>query len=167
MRVPLPEFLQKIGVSGSLGPYETCPWSSSDNTTGKTCSAEVRMNPDGDEIEAEIQIFYDNPAPGQSSIEQILWLKAAPRIESKWDVFQLRIKREDWNNKIYGWEDKCLNFFRACTVEIEQGKIPDFDALIEREMSEKERFSGTRAGGAGKAPKIRPQQLLDMKQGGF
>ena len=125
------------------------------------------MNPSGDELEAEIQIFYDIPTPGKTSIEQILWLKAAPHIESKWDVSHLRIKRADWNNKIYGWEEKCCNFFRACVLEMEQGKIPDFDVLLEKEMSEKERFGGTRGGGAGKAPKIRPQQLLDMKQGGF
>lgn len=166
MQAKLPEFLQKLGVNYSLGPYETCPWSSSDSATGKTCSAEVRMNPDGDEVEAEIQIFYDNPAPGQNSIEQILWLRAKPHINS-WLVDMLRIRRADWNNKIYGWEEKCCNFFRACVTEIEQGKIPDIDALLEREMSEKERFGGTKGGGAGKAPKIRPQQLLNMKQGGF
>ncbi|MEK7800860.1 MAG: hypothetical protein AAB276_00225, partial [Pseudomonadota bacterium] len=119
------------------------------------------------EIEAEIQVFYDNPSPGQSSIDQILWLKAAPYTEGKWDVTHLRIKREDWNGKLYGWEDKCRNFFRACVADIEQGKIPDFDTLLEREMGENERFGGTRAGGAGKSPKIRPQQLLNMKQGGF
>lgn len=152
--------MQKLGVSYVLGSYETCPWSACDNE--KTCSAEVRMNPDATEIEAELQIFYDNPEPGKHSVEQILWLKALPH-QGMWEVTDLRIKREDWRGKIYGWEEKCTNFFRACVMEIEQGRIPDIDALLEKEMSENERFGGGR-GGSGKSPKIKPAQLLQMKQ---
>lgn len=162
MRLPLSEFLQKMGVNYPLGPYETCPWSANDSDSGKTCSAEVRMNPDGNEIEAELQIFYDTPPAGQLSIEQVLWLKALPHQE-KWEVLELRIKREDWRGKIYGWEDKCCNFFRAVVMEMEQGRMPDIDALLEKEMSENERFGGSRGGG-GKSPKIKPAQLLQMKQ---
>ncbi len=68
MRVTLQELLQKLGVGYVMAAYETFPWSVSDSTTGKTCSAEVRMNPEGNEVEAEIQIFYDNPEPGKGSI---------------------------------------------------------------------------------------------------
>lgn len=162
MRLPLLEFLQSLGVSYALGSYETCPWSASDNASGKTCSAEVRMNPDGTEIEAELQVFYDNPEPGKHSIEQILWLKALPH-QSKWDVVELRIKREDWRGRLYGWEEKCCNFFRACVMDLEQGRIPDIDAILEREMKDSEKFGGGRGGG-GKSPKIKPAQLLQMKQ---
>jgi hypothetical protein len=162
MRLPLLEFLQSLGVSYVLGSYETCPWSASDVGLGKTCSAEVRMNPDSTEIEVELQIFYDNPEPGKHSIEQILWLKALPH-QGKWDVTELRIKREDWRGKLYGWEEKCCNFFRACVLELEQGRIPDIEAILEREMKDSERFGGGRGGG-GKSPKIKPAQLLQMKQ---
>lgn len=162
MRYVLSEFLQKLGVSYVLGSYETCPWSASDFAAEKTCSAEVRMNPDGNEIEAEIQIFYDTPEAGKPPVEQILWLKAIPH-QDKWEVTDLRIRREDWRGKLYGWEDKCCNFFRACVMELEQGRIPDFDALLEKEMKDNERFGGGR-GGAGKSPKIKPAQLLQMKQ---
>ncbi|HNS44684.1 MAG TPA: hypothetical protein PKH37_05620 [Alphaproteobacteria bacterium] len=167
MRVTLSELLEKLGVSYTLSAYETCPWSASDAETGKTCSAEVRMNPDGNEIEAEIQIFYDSPPPGKTSIEQILWFKAAPHVQDKWDTSDLRIKRESWVGKIYNWEEKCCNLFRAIVTELELGRIPDIDAIIEREMNEKERFSGSRGGGGGKAPKIRPEQILNMKGQGF
>lgn len=162
MRLPLSEFLQKLGVGYVLGSYETCPWSASDNTLGKTCSAEVRMNPDASEIEAELQIFYEIPEAGKPSIEQILWLKAIPHQE-KWDVTDLRIKREDWRGRMYGWEEKCCNFFRACVIELEQGRIPDIEALLEKEMKDNERFGGGRGGG-GKSPRIKPAQLLQMKQ---
>ncbi len=160
MRLPLSEFLQKLGVGYALGSYETCPWSAGE--ADKTCSAEVRMGSDANEIEAELQIFYDNPDPGQHSIEQVLWLKATPH-QGAWDVTDLRIKREDWRGRIYGWEEKCLNFFRACVMDLEQGRIPDIEALLEKEMNEKERFGGGRGGG-GKSPKIKPAQLLQMKQ---
>lgn len=162
MRLPLSEFLQNLGVNTVLGSYETCPWSASDNALGKTCSAEVRMNPDATEIEAELQIFYDVPEVGKPSVEQILWLKAIPHQE-KWDVTDLRIKREDWRGKMYGWEEKCCNFFRACVLELEQGRIPDMEALLEKEMKDSERFGGGRGGG-GKSPRIKPAQLLQMKQ---
>ncbi len=160
MRLVLPEFLQKLGVGTVMGPYETFPWSAGDGE--KTCSAEVRMNPDATEIEAEVQIFHDNPEPGHHSIEQILWLKAIPH-QGAWEVNDLRIRREDWRGRMYGWEEKCMNFFRACVVDLEQGRIPDVDALLEKEMNEKERFGGGR-GGSGKSPKIKPAQLLQMKQ---
>ncbi len=162
MRLPLSEFLQKLGVNTVLGSYETYPWSSSDNALGKTCSAEVRMNPDATEIEAELQIFYDMPEAGKPPIEQILWLKSIPH-QGNWDVTDLRIKREDWRGKMYGWEDKCCNFFRACVMEIEQGRIPDIESLLEKEMKDNERFGGGR-GGSGKSPRIKPAQLLQMKQ---
>ncbi|MFA7277172.1 MAG: hypothetical protein WC043_10270 [Pseudobdellovibrionaceae bacterium] len=165
MRIPLPEFLQKLGVSIELSPYETFPWSCSDAMTGKTCSAEVRMNPDGDELEAEIQIILDQPEPGQPAVQQMVWFKGIKAVQDKWDMTQLRIKREDWVNKVYAWDEKACNLFRACVVEIEQGRIPDFDALIEREMHDKEKSGGYRGAGGGKSPKIRPQQLLDMKKG--
>ncbi|MBL8641451.1 MAG: hypothetical protein JNL76_04965 [Alphaproteobacteria bacterium] len=162
MRLPLSEFLQKLGVSYLLGSYETCPWSVTDNGSGKTCSAEVRMSPDSEEIEAELQIFYEQPEPGKPPVEQILWLKALPH-QTKWDVVDLRIRREDWRGKMYGWEEKCCNFFRACVIELDQGRIPDIDGLLEKEMKENERFSGGKGGG-GKSPKIKPAQLLQMKQ---
>lgn len=164
MSALLSDILQKLGVQTVLSPYETCPWSVSD-AAGKTCSAEVRMNPDGDEIEAELQIFYDEPQAGQPSVEQILWLKGTPQTKDKWAIDQVRLKRDDVTTKIYAADEKASAFFRACVVELEQGKMPDIEALIEREMNKTERTSGSRGSGGGKSPKIRPQQVLDMKQG--
>jgi hypothetical protein len=48
--------------------------------------------------------------------------------------------------------------------ELKMDKIPDIDELIENTLNSKERFAGGR-GGTSKAPKIKPQQLLNMKQG--
>lgn len=167
MRLTFTELLQKLGVGYTLEAYGTCPWSATDFDLEKTCSAEVRMNESADELEAEIQIFYDNPPAGKPGIEQILWLRAKPHVEDKWDVCALRIKQEDWVGKVYNWEEKSCNFFRAVVTELEQGTIPDIDALLEREMKEKEKFGGSRGGNGGKSPKIRPEQILNMKGQGF
>ena len=167
MRVTLKELMEKLGIGYTLSAYETFPWSASDAHSEKTCSAEVRMSPDADEIEAEIQIFYDNPTEGKASIEQILWFRAAPHVQDKWSISHLRIRREDWNNKVYNWEEKSCNLFRAIVTELELGRIPDIGALIEREMNTKERFGGSQGGGGGKSPKIRPEQIMNMKGQGF
>jgi len=45
------------------------------------------------------------------------------------------------------------------------GNIPDIDAIMEKELSEHERFGGSRGGRASKAPKIKPQALLGLKNG--
>lgn len=59
MRVELKKLLEKLGVNHVLSPYETQPWFHYDAGKGVTCSAEVRMGPGGDDIEAEIQFLYD------------------------------------------------------------------------------------------------------------
>ena len=163
MRATLSELMDKLGVGYELAPYETFPWSVMDQNL--TCSAEVRMNPDGTEVEAEIQLLTEEPEPGKKPIDQVFWMRVTPHIQSKWAVIQLRIKGEDWVEKVYGWEEKCCNFFRACVAELALGSMPDIEALLDREMREKERFGDQRGGGGGKSPKIRPNQILDMKKG--
>ena len=165
MRDTLKELMEKLGVGYELSPYETFPWSAYDGAKALTCSAEVRMNPDGSEIEAEIQILLDEPIPGKPSVDQVLWLKALPQIQGKWTITELRIKGENWVSKVFNWDEKACNFFRACTTELSLGNVPDIEALIERELKEKDRYGDQRGSGSGKAPKIRPAQLLDMKRG--
>lgn len=165
MRETLQELLEDLGVGYILGPYQTQPWSHMDVEKGITCSAEVRMNPDGNELEAEIQIMYDAPPEGKPPVEQVLWLHAMPHKDNKWDVFHLKFYNQDKKNSIYGWESKCCKLFHACVNKINAGSIPNFDELMEEHFKEDERFGGRKGGGSGKSPKIRPAQLLDMKKG--
>jgi hypothetical protein len=165
MRATLKEMCEMLGAFQILGPYELVPWSASDATKGQTISAEVRMNPDGDELEAEIQIIHDTPQAGGASVEQFLWLCATPHVQDKWSVKTLRIKNEIWNNKVYNWEEKACNLFRATVTQIEQGFVPDMEEMIEKHIRSKERFGDQRGSGGGKSPKIKPAQLLDMKKG--
>lgn len=165
MRATLPELMEKLGVGYSLSPYETCPWAASDLMTGATFSGEVRMSPDGNEIECELQLLSENPEPGKSSVEHLMWMQIMPFVQGSWSVKNLRVKNEIWNGKVHNWEEKACNLFRACVSELALGNVPDFDELIDREFLTKERYGDQRGGGAGKSPKIRPGQLLNMKTG--
>ena len=70
MRAPIKELMDNLGVGYILSAYETAPWSAYDDDEGLTCSAEVRMNSDGDEMEAEIQFMHDEPTPDKKAIER-------------------------------------------------------------------------------------------------
>ncbi|MFA5592840.1 MAG: hypothetical protein WC989_05975 [Micavibrio sp.] len=165
MRAELKELMDKLGVGYVMGPYETCPWSAYDGEKGVTASAEVRMNNEGNEVEAELQFMYDAPEDGKPPMEQMIWIFAKPVVQTKWSPTHLRIKGKDEPPDVYEWETKGCNFFNACVQEIKMGSVPDIDALIEREMGGDERFRDARRGGGGKSPKIKPQALLGMKQG--
>ena len=165
MRAPLKELLDKLGVGYVLSAYETCPWSAYDDEKGITCSAEVRMNNDGDEIEAEMQFMRENPEGDEKPIEQVYWLLAKPAVQDQWDVKGIKIRGESDTDGTYNWTEKAVNFFNGCVQELKMGKIPDIDEILAREMKSNERYGGGVQGGGSKAPKIKPQALLGMKGG--
>jgi hypothetical protein len=191
MRTDLKTLLEKLGVNHVLSPYETHPWFFYDEGRGLTCSAEVRMGPSGDDVEAEIQFLYDEgrepeetetATEGETSSEtggattspkmkiipgvpfQILRMRAIP-IEGFWSPKELRVKGEDYKNKIYDWEGKGCNFFRACVEALAMSEIPNIDELIDRELDDDDGFGGKKGRIGRKAPKIKPAQLLGMKKG--
>ena len=165
MRLPLSDLMALLGVPHTLSAYETYPWSVSDASTGQTCSAEVRMGPDGDDVEAEIQVMFDDPQPDQPQVQQLLWLRAVPHTAQVWMMTGFRLRGEAQGNELYDWETKSANLFRACVNDLQRGMIPDFDAHVEQEIRSKERFGDQRGGGSGKSPKIRAGQVLGLKRG--
>ncbi len=152
-----------LGVGYDMSPCEIYPWSVHNPQKGETCSAEVRVGFNGEEVEAEILMVYDEPRNGRT-IDQILHLRAVPK-DNKWSVIHLRIKSEDKKGAVFDWETKSCKFFAACVQEIMQGSMPDFDALLEQEFHDNERMGGGGRGGR-KAPKMRADQVLGMKKGG-
>ncbi|MCI5059662.1 MAG: hypothetical protein MRY79_01175 [Alphaproteobacteria bacterium] len=165
MRIELKELLDKLGVGYILSAYETCPWAASDDETGVTCSAEVRMNNDGNELEAEMQIMRDNPAEGESPLEQIFFMLAKPATDNKWDVKTTRVQGQDNPDNLYNWHEKAAAFFLACVTELKMGKIPDIEEIMARELRDGESFGGMMGGGGSKSPKLKGAQLLGMKTG--
>ncbi len=165
MRVDLKTLCDKIGVGYILAPYDSCPWSAYDADKGIMANADVRMSNEGNEIEAELQFIYDTPEPGTPSMQQICWLICKPVANGLWSTVTLHIKGEDEANSVYDWEDKGCNFFAACVQEIKMDNIPDIEEILDREMGGGEKFRDARRGGGSKAPKIKPQALLGMKNG--
>jgi hypothetical protein len=165
MRLSLKDLSNKLGVGYELSSYETCPWSVYDGTLGITCSAEVRMNGDGDELEAEIQTMYDTPPEGKLPVEQTFYALFKPATADGWDLKQMKVRGQDPDTSVYNWEEKYCSFFESCVQELKMGNVPDIDELLEREVHGGERFSDSSRGGGSKAPKIKPQKLLGMKQG--
>lgn len=169
MRIPLKQLMEKLGVSRVLSPYETHPWLHYDAEKGVTCSAEVRMGPRAEDVEAEIQLLKDNPGEDDKNggTEQIMRLRAEPVVTNEWSTKDLRVKGEDFNNRVHDWETKGCNFFRACIEAMQMNEMPDIDALIEKELGDDDFFGGGKKGGrvGRKSPKIKPGALLGMKKG--
>ncbi len=163
MRVSFKELMDALGVGYELSAYETCPWSVYDGEKAMTCSAEVRMNHDSDELEAEIQLMHDTPPESGNMVERKFYAMFKPSADGKWEAKNMVILDKDGEG-IYDWPTKGCAFFSACVQDLKMEKIPDFEAIYEQEITSKEKFAGGR-GGSSKAPKIKPQQLLNMKQG--
>jgi len=166
MRETLRKLMDDLGVGYELSAYETCPWAAFDDEKGISCSAEVRMNNDGDEVEAEMQIMRDNPTGDEKPIEQVFWLFGKTATADKWDVKDVKIRGEGNKENKYGWTEKAVAFFRSCVQELKLDKVPDIDEILAREMKNNERFGGSAQGGGSKAPKIKPQQVMGMKGNG-
>lgn len=192
MRIALDKFLEKLSVGHVLSPYETQPWVYYDEEKGITASAEVRMGPAGEDIEAEIQFLYDEipdaaalaplplnedgtaPSPSQHPYggmmahgrQQVLWMRAEP-VQNEWGPKFLRIKGEDFVNAFHNWEEKGCAFFTACVQSIMMNELPDIDLLLDKHMQEDDAWGSGRSGRVGrKSPKIKPGALLGMKKPG-
>lgn len=166
MPLTLKELTDKLGVGYLLNAYETCPWSLSDSGQSLTCSAEVRMGNDADELEAELQLVHDQPMDDQKAVEQVFFFYTKLQPHGKWSGKIMRIKGQDYVDKIPMWEEKGCNFFNACVQELKMGQMPNIEDLIDREINENGgETKNMRGGGTSKAPKVRPQKLLGMKQG--
>lgn len=165
MRITLKELMDKLGVGYELSPYSTCPWSAYDPEGGINAMAEVRMNNNGDEVEAEIQFLYDNPEAGKPPVETVVWIFCKPVVNALWSPTIFKIRGKDETIDLYDWETKCCNFFKACVQDLKMDIVPDIDEIAERELGGDERFRDARRGGGSKAPKIKPQALLGLKNG--
>ena len=123
-----------------------------------------------EDIEAEIQILKDSDegegsGGGGSAPQQVMRMRFVPA-QGVWTPTELRVKGEDFVNKIADWEEKACNFFRACVQAIQMNDFPDIEELIKKELDDDDDWGGGKRGKIGrKSPKIKPGQLLGMKRG--
>lgn len=156
----LKEFMDKLGVGYVLHAYETYPWSHYDPESETTVNADIAVNSDGDEVEAQILYIKDNPKEDEQALNLVLWLRLVPYTGEQWKMADLKIKGEDHKNKTYDWEANACDVFRICTQKIQNGEIPDFDEIVKEEF-----FKGSQGGqrggrgGGKKSPKINPEQM--------
>ncbi|QQG36217.1 MAG: hypothetical protein HYS17_00025 [Micavibrio aeruginosavorus] len=167
MRVPLKELMDKMGVGFVPGAYESVPWSAYDAVKGVTCSAEIRMGADADEIEGEIQFMYENPPAGKKPMEPVCFLRAIPQADGNWNVSDFKIRGESYGADKYNWEEKACTFFQMVVQELMAGEIPNIDDLLEEAFHSRDRFADQYGGGSSKSPKIKPEQMLNIKGRGF
>jgi len=163
MRTSLKELLDKLAVGYILSPYDNCPWSAYDDEKGISCNAEVNMDCDGEEIQAELLLMRENPQGDEKPVEKVYFLSAKPATAGQWDVKQVLIRGESGDPEMYGFEEKSVDFFNACVQELKMDKIPDIDALLEKYMKSNERFGKKGGSGGKKAPKIKPAAVMGMK----
>lgn len=170
MRTVLKDLMDHLSVGYELSAYENCMWSVYDDEKGITCNAEVRMSPDADIVEAELQLLYDIPPAGKPPVEQAFYgsFHISPKGD-KWDAKIIKVKGEGKESKkykeLYNFEQKACKLFDLCAQEIKMGKFPDIDEIWEKVLAEKDRMSDQYGGGSSKAPKIQANQLLNPKTG--
>lgn len=165
MRTSLQELLDKLGVGYVMGPYETCPWSVYDGEKGVTCNAEVRMNEDGNALEAEVMLMHDIPPAGAPPVDLVFRLFCKPAAGDMWEPYKLQVRGEEKTNAFYNWDQKSFGFFVAVVQELKMDKVPDIEELLKKELNEDDESGTNMRGGGSKAPKIKPQALLGMKGG--
>lgn len=168
MRVSLKELMDKLGVGHEMGAYETYPWSCYDADEEMTCSAEVRMGPEGRDVEAEVQIMPDIPSETRPPMEQICLIRAIPVSGDLWNVRELFIKGAPFDKKeeVSEWEDKACELFKEIVQELALDNIPDMDRLIRDILSGRGRKGMHGGEGGGKSPKVRGGQIMGHKSGG-
>lgn len=157
MRIEYEELMERLGTGHILSPYETRPWFHYDSEQGISCSAEVRIGPGADDVEAEIQFLYDEEdgryedEDNFGGPEQIMHMRFLPSKDRIWSATAMKVKKEDYENKIHDWQGRGCEFFTACIGALQMGELPDIDELIEEILTDRDRYGGRgRKGKVGK-----------------
>lgn len=165
MAMALKKFMDRMGVMHILHAYETCPWAYYDEDDKITADAAVAMNADADELTAELMFIHDEPESGKHPVEMLFAITLIPHKDEDWKLTTLKIRGEDKKSETYDVENNSCDVFRECKAAIARQEIPDFDAILRKELNKG--GSGNRKGGGGgkRNPNIRPEQMPGMSRG--
>lgn len=169
MRAELGELLAKLYVYRELSIYDTQQWSVFSEDIGASCTAEVRVNGYGEdieEIEAQVIVTYDDPKPHMPSVVQTCYIKAEKQKVGDFSIKSAIVnKSEKAGSSIYDWGNKSLRFFTLIARELEKGHLPDFEDLEKVAFDERGMFADRMGEGGGRSPKINSEQLLKASRG--
>lgn len=156
MRIPYKDLMEKLGVGHILSPYETRPWFHYEAEQGITCSAEVRVGPGAEDLEAEIQYLYDDhdeeDEDGAAGVlgfgrpEQILLMRFMPSRDGLWAGTHMFLRGEIYHTKIGDWDKRGCEFFILFIGALQMGELPDVDELIEQHLTDGSSRGGGRRG---------------------
>lgn len=167
MRATLQELCDKLGLDHVPMAYESVPLSLYDETKGMTASAEVRMGDNQAELDAEILAIHDLPPEDGLSVNVIMNMNVRPKQDGRWTPQSFMVKGEDYAAKIGNWEERACEFYNKICLCMKRGEMPDFEEMI-GDILDSGNYDGRRGGGTSrKSPKIKPAQVLGIKQGGM
>lgn len=167
MRVDYKELMERLGVGHILSAYETRPWFMYDEESKTSCSAEVRIGPGTQDVEAEIQFLHEDPElSDKDPVEQILLMRILPMRDNLWTPKLLLIRGVDYVNKVHDWESRGCNFFKSCIAAIQMNELPDIEEILETELDDEDSESGRRRKGriGKKSPSVNTKALMGMKR---
>lgn len=157
MRVEYKDLMEKLGTGHILSPYETRPWFVYDESQGISCSAEVRVGPGAEDVEAEIQYLHDeedaryDDDASYGSPDQVFIMRLTPNRDQLWSGVHMYVKGEKYTGEIHSWDERGCNFFCQFISALQMNELPDIDELIESELTDKSRSGrGGRRGRVGK-----------------
>ena len=170
MRVEYKDLMEKLGTGHVLSPYETRPWFVYDESQGITCSAEVRVGPGADDVEAEIQYLHDeddtryDDDANFGAPNQIFVMRLTPNRDNLWSWAYLHVNGQNFTGEIHNWDERGCNFFCQFISILQMGELPDIEELIEEELTDKTRGGrGGRRGRVGKKGFKVAQKPMGMK----
>lgn len=142
MRVEYSALMDKLGVGHLLSPYETRPWFHYEEDDGITCSAEVRVGPGAEDVELEIQYLYDEydaryeDDANFGDPQQIMFMRFMPNRDQIWSPVIMRVKEEDYANKIFNWGERGADFFCLFIGALQMGELPNLEEMIEEHLTD-------------------------------
>lgn len=168
MRVQLQELLAKLYVFRAIDPYDAEQWSAFNEDVNVTCSAEVRVNGYGTEIDSiEAQVIVSKQANADDlPVTQICYISAERQKKGDFKVTSAMVKGvEKAESSVFNWGEKTCRFFMLIAQELERGNLPDFEELEKTAFEERGRIGDKWGDGDSRTPKINTEQLMKIGRG--
>lgn len=163
MRVSLEQLMNKIGVEGTLRPYETIPFDYFNPDKGLDVMAEVSLSGDGGEINVEIQQI-EHGADGKTNFRQILQLQLEREPTGTFMATSLRHNGQLLSGKKRNWFEGACRFAKQSIALLKKGTVPDFEAIYKATIDEAE--GNATAGGSGGGRALKGDKAVNKPPGG-